>query len=234
MLQEFRLALADMGQVPIPLMIVVCATVSLMVGVGVYVGAGHLVALIQLPDWPWLDWLVQLIARLGGVVLAVLLFPLVMVALTGLFAELVLDPVERRRYPALPPAREQPMMQVVLGSLGFLLRALLLNLLVLIGGLLLPVLNIVLAWLVNSHLLAREFTDLVALRHVEPARLRAWRRRHRLALWGRGLAMALLFVVPVVNLVAPILATLLTAHWLARSDLYPAAELADGPNRRAG
>ena len=61
---------------------------------------------------------------------------------------------------------------------------------------------------------------MVALRRLPPQEIKAWRKRNRLAVFLRGLILAALFVIPVLNLIAPILAALMTSHWLARTDIY--------------
>lgn len=213
-------AFADLKLPAVRWTILGCIAVSLVVLLLMPWGASVLLGGVSLVGWGWLDGIIDVTGTIIAAVLAILLFPIVMTAITGLVAEFMLDPMERVRHPDLPPLRDLPLTTAIGNALVFLLIALLLTLLVLVGGFFLVGLNVLLAWSVNAYLLSREFIDVVALRRLPPQEIKAWRKRNRLAVFLRGLILAALFVIPVLNLIAPILAALMTSHWLARTDIY--------------
>lgn len=70
--------------------------------------------------------------------------------------------------------------------------------------------------LVNGWLLSRDLGDMVAARHMDAGAMRRWRKAtgpQRLLL---GLAVAVLFVVPGLNLLAPVLGASMATHFFHR------------------
>mgnify|MGYP006433068489 FL=1 len=65
---------------------------------------------------------------------------------------------------------------------------------------------------VNGYLLGREYFELVALRRLGPAEATALRKRNGFKLFMTGALIAFLLTVPVVNLLAPIIATGMMVH----------------------
>ena len=227
MIADFINAFDDLKIPSVRWAILACVLMSVVVIIALPWTAWAVLASMQLISWGWLDGVLDVTGAIITTILAILLFPIIMTALTGLIAEYLLTPMEQRRHPDLPPPHDLPYMRRVMNALGFLVTAFLLTLAVLIGGFFLVGLNVLLAWMVNAYLLSREFIEMVALRRVSPAAIKAWRRQNRTAVMLRGLILAGLFVIPVLNLIAPVLAAMMTSHWLARTDIYANAE----PNR---
>jgi uncharacterized protein involved in cysteine biosynthesis len=72
-------------------------------------------------------------------------------------------------------------------------------------------------WLaVAAYAYAREYAELAALRRMDLAAARAWRRRHRLTLFVAGIPAALLALVPVANLLVPVLGAAAFTHLAVR------------------
>lgn len=69
-----------------------------------------------------------------------------------------------------------------------------------------------LAVLVNGYLLGREYFDLVAVRWLDPAQAKVCYRNNLGRVWLGGMTIALMFVVPLFNLVAPVVATAFMVH----------------------
>jgi CysZ protein len=223
MLTDLKQAVADLKRPAVLGSIVACALASLMVGIGLSWGANHFLSTMEISAWGWLDWLIDALGTLGAIAVSVLLFPLIMTALTGLVAEYLLDPVEQAHYPDLPPTHEASLLTSLRSAIAFLATAIGLNLIVLIVGLIVPGINLLLALALNGYLLSREFIELVAARRLPMNDVRHWRRQNRRKVAGYGLLLAILFVIPVVNLIAPVLAALMICHWLARSGIYQSA-----------
>jgi CysZ protein len=165
----------------------------------------------------WTRWLFGGLGALVYVVAAWFLFPVVFTAVAGIFLEDLADRIERRHYPELPVPRKVPVAEQVYASLRGLLRGLLWNALAL-PLYFIPVVNVLAYAAVNSRLLSREYFQVIALRHFPVDATGDCFRRHRPQLWREGVVLMLLFVVPVVQLVAPLLATSLAVHRLWRRD----------------
>lgn len=163
----------------------------------------------------WDDWLVGGVGSTIVLVLGWFTFPLIVTAVAGMFLEPLADRLERKHYPGLPLPRQVPIGEQVHNSIRTLLRGLGWNLLCL-PFYFLPLVNVVVYAAVNGFLLSREYFQVVALRHLPMAATKALYRGNRWALWRGGLVLSVVFVIPVVNLAAPLLATAWMVHRLWR------------------
>jgi CysZ protein len=133
-------------------------------------------------------------------------------AFTGLFLEDVVDAVEDRHYPGLPPATAQRWAEALLQSMNFLGLVIVVN----AGALMVypfvgPAIPLVF-WSVNGFLLGREYFTMVAQRRMPKAEVAAMRRRHRGKLWLAGTLMAAPLSIPLVNLLVPVLGVATFTH----------------------
>lgn len=157
------------------------------------------------------------IAIAAAIATACLFFRIVAIAVIGIFADDVVEAVERRHYPEmLAKARPIGIARSAAMGLGGASRALLVNALLLPVYLLALVAGVVGAPLIflaaNAWLLGRDLGDMVAVRHLASAELPRWRRgtsASRFALGGVGTG---LFLVPVIGLLAPIIAAAMATH----------------------
>lgn len=192
-------------------------TILLFLGVGA--GAWWLIVLL-LAGWSGGEWL----ASVAAVVLLVfggwLLFRAVAVAVVGLFADEVVEAVEARHYPdALRTARPVPFARGAAMGLRSAARAIGVNAAMLPLYLLLLATGVgapALFFAVNAWLLGRDLTDMVAARHLAPAAIRPFRAATRGERFLLGLAAAGLFVVPGLNLLAPVLGAAAATHLFHR------------------
>src|SRR3546814_9669089 len=65
------------------------------------------------------DWLAGLIYFAALLMATLLLFPAVVTVVVGLFLDRVVEAVEARHYPGQPPARPQPVAEVVWSTVRF-------------------------------------------------------------------------------------------------------------------
>jgi len=188
--------------------------VGRLVGGGVWRGVGG-----WLPaGWdgpPWGKRLAGGIALLVWVAGAGFLLPVIITAVAGIFLESLADRIERRYYPELPRPRELPLAEQLRVAVRGLLRGIGWNLLAL-PLYLIPVVNVIAYAYVNARLLSREYFQVVALRHLPAAAARELYRRHHWQMIRGGLVLAGLFVLPIVQLVAPLLAPAWAVHRLWR------------------
>ncbi|MBO9697177.1 MAG: EI24 domain-containing protein [Sphingopyxis sp.] len=169
-----------------------------------------------LAHWKWMG---EAQLDMAGVLIVLLLvagswllFRAVAIVVIGLFADAIVADVEGRHYPAA--ARRavdvgwRQNIRLALASLGRLIGG---NLLALPVYILLFVTGIgtpVFALLVNALLLGRDLEAMVLARHPDRSRF------DRGARWSLGLLSAASFVVPVANLLAPILGAAMAVHML--------------------
>lgn len=164
----------------------------------------------------WLSWLAQAGGGAAALLLAWWLFLPVAAAIAAQLVEPVARAVERRHYPQLPPASGASVAAQAAFGLRFGLRLLAIQIL-LLPLLLVPVVGFALALLVSAHALGAGMVQQTALLRMEaPAARAAWRRL-RLSGWVLGLLLALMALVPLLNLLVPVLGTAASVHLLQRS-----------------
>ena len=149
-----------------------------------------------------------------------LAFRAVAVAVVGVFADDIVAAVEARHYPAaLASGRPVSFARGSVMGLGSAARVIAVNLI------LLPLYIVLLATgvgtaaaflLVNGWLLSRDLGDMVAARHMDRSAMRRWRKATGPARFLFGLAVATLFVVPGLNLLAPVLGASMATHFFHR------------------
>lgn len=163
-----------------------------------------------------LDTLLTWGSALFMIGLSIFLMVPVASAFTGLFLDDVVEAVEARHYPGLPPAPRLPTMDLLIDSANYLAVLIAVNavavLLYVFAGPAIPVLF----WAINGFLLGREYFTLVAMRRLGRAGARALRARHPMAIWMAGILMAVPLSVPVVNLFIPVLGAATFTHLFQR------------------
>lgn len=178
----------------------------------------------------WLETMVDMLGWAATLVLTWFLFPAVFTVIASLFLERVAAATEARHYPALPAAPGAKLGAALGATAGFLVVMVALNLVMLIF-LLIPPLFPLVFYGFNGYLLGREFFELVALRRVGLAESRHLRKAHRRRLFLAGIVIALLFTVPGLNLLAPVIATAAMVH-LFEDFRGSGARHDDGSNER--
>lgn len=158
----------------------------------------------------WVDQSIAAIGGVGAVIVAGLLFPGAMVAVQGVFLDDAALAVETRHY-ADAIGTAPPFARALWSSLRLAGITIVLNLLVL-PFYLLPAVNLIVFYGLNGYLLGREYFELVALRHMTFEEARTLRRRNRGATFVAGVAIAVLFTVPVLNWFMPAFAAAFMVH----------------------
>lgn len=148
--------------------------------------------------------------------LSIYLFPVVSTAITSLFLDSVCEAVEEKHYPSLGPARPQGMGEVIGQAIKFLAITIALNLAALPVYLFFLVFfgfGAILFYLVNGYLVGREFYELVAVRRLTAADARTLRREYRGRITLFGVLFVFMMTVPILNLIAPVLAAASMVHF---------------------
>ena len=185
---------------------------ALLLLVVLAVGAEYLLQRIHFLDIAWIEWVIDLLGGLAILALVWITFPGTVGVVMSLFLDRVAARIESRHYPHLPPPRQPPLLEMVRVAVNFALISISLNLLAVPVYFLLPVINIFVFYSLNGYLLGREYFELVALRRLEEVDARALRRAHQGVIFLGGAAIAFLLTVPLVNLMAPVIATAFMVH----------------------
>nr|WP_047165428.1 EI24 domain-containing protein [Sphingomonas sp. Y57] len=161
----------------------------------------------------------------GAVALTLLalwfLFPAVALGVVCAYVERIAAIVEQRHYPrAAIAARSIGAGGAALLGLRSAARVLIYNLVALPFYVILLFTGVgplILFVIVNGIAFGRDLGEMVASRHGDRAERQAWLRRTRIERLLIGSTVTALFLVPFVNLVAPILGTTMTTHLYLRS-----------------
>ncbi len=162
---------------------------------------------------------------LGALVLTALaiwlLFPAVALGVISAYSDRIVAAVEARHYPAvLAVARPIGMIDGALLGLRSTGRLILYNVIALPVYLLLLLTGIgtlIAFLLVNGLAVGRDFGEMVAARHGDRMTRRAWLQETRGDRALIGIVVAGIFLVPIANLLAPVIGAAMTAHLYHRS-----------------
>ena len=170
-----------------------------------------------------LEWLTDIFGVAAAVFLSWLLFPTIASVIVSFFLEDAADAVEAKHYPNLPQPRRQGVIEIFRVTLQFSGLAIVLNFLALpfyavlffIGPF-----NLFVFYALNGYLLGREFFELVAHRRATLDQARRLRQAYKGQLFLAGVVIAFMMTVPIINLIAPLIATAamvhLTQNWRSR------------------
>ena len=172
--------------------------------------------------WIGIEWLRSaLLWVIGGVVALVgafvffalfwLLFVVIVQTVSSFYLERVIEAVEARHYPNLPPAQSQSVADMLVSTLQFFGFMIVLNILAL-PFYFIPLLGVGLFYLINGYLIGREYFELVVFRRIDRRTAGIIRKSQRGKVLGTGIATTVLFSIPLLNLVAPVLTTAAMVH----------------------
>lgn len=217
MIRAFLLSVAQLGDPPIRRVLAqsLALTLAIFVALGLFVWWGTRAVLAA-----WAGGHSGAVASAVAVLVTLLalwlLFRAVAILVIGVFADTVVEAVEAKHYPAaLASARAVPFHRAMMMGVRSGLRFVAVNLVLLPVYVALLVTGIGTAALffgVNAWLLGRDLGEMVAARHIDGASMRAWRKATAGQRFLLGLAVTGLFVVPVVNILAPILGAAMATH----------------------
>ena len=130
----------------------------------------------------------------------------------GFFLEEVSEAVEDKHYPSAKPTTRLGFGPGFIEAVQFLGLWLIVNLFALIFYIIFAPLAPLIFILVNGVLLGREYAQLVAMRHVGRQGARKFRARNRPTIWIAGVLMAVPLLIPIVNLLVPVLGVATYTH----------------------
>jgi CysZ protein len=212
MLGAFFRAVAALAEPPMRRVVVLSLGLAVLTFAVLWLGVAEILYHTSLFDWRPLNWLVDLLGGLAVLILSWLLFPAIVTLIMGFYLERVAAAVEALDYPGRGPPRYQPVGEVLAVMLRLTGLTIVLNLLALPIYLLIPGINLVLFFVLNGYLLGRGYFEVVALRRLDAGEARAMRKRFAGRIFSGGVVIAGLFALPLVNLVAPVIATAFMLH----------------------
>ena len=212
---SFSKAFGQLGEPRSRKIVLRAVALTLVIFIVLIWGANWLVGDIAYTGWEWLDGLLQLGGTMVLILVLFFVFPVVSSVFISIYLEDIAVAVEEQHYPDDAPGRSADLKATVMLSLRFAAVMLALNLLCLPLYIILffiPPFNLLLFYALNGYLLSREYFELVSARHMPPQDIRRMRRRHLTRLWVAGAVIAFMLTVPLLNLVAPIVATAAMVH----------------------
>lgn len=222
MIHAFFLSVGQLFDRPVLLVLLKSLALTMLLFAGLGFGLWHAMGRLggAASEWMGLGSDAGAFADVATLLLLVLgwwlLFRAIAVAVIGIFADEVVAAVEAKHYPqAHAAARDVRPGRAIAMGIGSAARTIGFNLLLAPLYLILLVTGVGTAlafFVVNAWLLGRDLGDMVAVRHMRYAQLAEWRRGTRLRRLALGAIGTGLFLVPLVNLVAPVLGAAMATH----------------------
>lgn len=146
-----------------------------------------------------------------------LLFPGIVTMVMGVLADQIASAVEEEYYPNRPGTRKVPVSDTVTSAAKLTLIMLVINLLALVPYVLLFLFTagpgaLALFIVINGYLLGREYFEMVAIRHINQRTVNESRVTHGGKVFVIGALIAGMFLVPFLNILAPIIGAAMMTH----------------------
>ena len=171
-----------------------------------------------LVSYHWPGSLAGLVGTVGVALLAFWLFLPTVMLIATLFIDRIAAAVEARHYPFLPPPSPAALPVQLWDGLDLAFRVLVMNAVALLLALLpVPGLGLALAVLVSGWAIGRGLFVAVAMRRLDRAAALRLYQRHRLAVVVPGVILAMIAIVPGLNLLVPVVGTAAMVHVLNRA-----------------
>ncbi len=171
--------------------------------------------------WDWLDKFGDWIASAGFwavvTVGSYFLFPGIVTMVMSVLADQIAGAVEDEYYPNRPGTRKVPVGDVMWSATKLTILMIMINLLAAIPYLILFFFTastgaLLLFIAINGYLLGREYYEMVAIRHVNSRAVHTSRITHSGKVFVAGAIIAGMFLVPFLNILAPIIGAAMMTH----------------------
>ncbi len=197
------------------------AAIYLLVGIALWSAIAGIDPTFGFDFIPFL-WLKGLLVWVAGIVVGVLgvfaffaifwlLFVIIVQLVDGFSLEQIISAIEARHNTDLPLAIVKSAPGMIINALQYFAMLVLLNLLAM-PFYLIPLFGILVFYMVNGYLIGREYFELVALRRIDARSAKILRKTHRGQVFGAGLIATVLFSLPILNLLAPVVAAAAMVH----------------------
>lgn len=170
-------------------------------------------------NYAYVDGTLDFLARWGVVpvflIAAYFLFPAFATMIIGAFLDDVVDAVEARHYPHARAAKPMGVLKGIWMGLRLGLAIVFWNILALplyIALFFTAIGPFALYLVINGYLLGREYMELVSARHLSAKGSDTFRAQNRAIVLGIGVVGTGLFMIPLVNLIAPLILAAASVH----------------------
>ena len=159
----------------------------------------------------WLEWILDTIGGIGAGVAAWFLFPLLLPIIASLFQETIAKKIEEKHYKNNRVDVLRPFWGELFYDIKFICYAIFLNAICL-PLYMIPMVNLVVYYGLNSYLVGREFFEIAASRHLGKKHAEKLFKNHRFSSVTGGLFIIFLANIPLLNLLSPFIGIVLMVH----------------------
>ena len=210
MFLEFKAAIKDVFSNKIRGLVVWSVLLAVAVFIVLFLGFFYAMSFFELADMPKIEKMVEILGYLLFFIMSLMLFPSVITLVSGFFIDSVVDRMAKAN--GVHTLRNVPLSEslAVSGLLavkGISVSMALIPVTFLFGWI--PFVNflpIVLYYILNGRLLAREYFFAVALRYMEKSKAEDLFNSSRLYWVKAGIVIAVMMTIPVVNTISPLVA----------------------------
>ncbi len=161
-------------------------------------------------EYTWLKtFLVGFVTLLGGVG-GWFLFPSIVIVIAGIFQENIIEHIEKEYYPDRVRKESPKFFADLKHDIKFASFSAGINILIL--PLYLFGIGAVVAIAVNTYLLGREFFENVAGYHLGKKSAQKLGKQNKRIVYSNGFLFSLISIIPILNLVTPVVATVVMTH----------------------
>jgi CysZ protein len=161
--------------------------------------------------------MLEIFGIFGGFLLALFFFPATMVAISGLFIEQIIERTENiYHYTKDIKIRNLTILENIKSSIRLFLLGIFVNIIALPVYILWFGFNIPIFFLVNGFLISQDYGYSLLLRYYNHEQSRALLKKYRWPLLWRGGVLALLLLIPLINILVPTLGAIYFTHYYHR------------------
>lgn len=185
---------------------------TIILFVALLAGVEYAISLLPTLGSHWVNVALEIITPFLTVLLVVSLGAPVAALFASFFLDRIAGSVERKYYPADPQVSRPPLTSSMFLALRFTGLIFAVTIALLPFDIVLPGVGSAVTLVADAWLLGREYFELAALRHLPRPAVIEMRKRHRFAILGAGLLIALLSLIPGADLIAPLFGAGLMVH----------------------
>jgi len=228
MINSFSLALIQLFDKSLRNIIWISLGGSLIIFLIIWLVIGYTILETDILTTDWLfgvfDSVFQkILGFFGGTLILVItwfLFPSVVTLVVAFLLENVAKAVEKKHYPHLSKPRSQSLSEILLITLKFTILSVIINVLaapIYISLLFFGPLNLLIFYMLNGYLLGREYFELTIHRRANPSQAKEIYKKFRGKIILAGGVISFFMTIPLVNMIAPIIATAAMVHLIQKA-----------------
>lgn len=212
LIQSFLKTVKSLSSTQFLSTIFLCGVLTLLLYVSYGVGLFYLLSNLDIDTgFALLNQGFSALGGLLGVILAWFMLPVMVPLVAGLLQERVVNQIEAREYPESISQNQFSFLGELIQDIRFIAWMLLLNILC-FPLYFVPVVNLFIYYLLNAHLLGREFFEAVAAMSLGKKQAKLLRKNHKMKVFLSGGLLLGVANVPVLNLIAPLISVGFMVH----------------------